>query len=328
VIDALAVAFRIVLTLSIIVALLWPSVGVTQVVYEGGSLEGIFSHRNALGTAAVLALLTALARRRHGGSIALLDAILAAGCLFASNSRTSLIVLVLSFLTYQGAVAIHRFGRSLRPILGIAMVMLVAAGAWFAIRNLSTITGSFGRDSTLTGRTVIWEAVEQRIAAEPWFGIGWNAVWHPASLETRALWEDIGFRAFHSHNGYLDIAMQLGLVGLCLLLMGLVLALSRALAAVFREPSVAADWALLCTTALLLTNITETRFGGPLGWVLVWLVCFCATTGNESSRSASRLSQASLWRRWQAGQRHQRLRPSGGEERDSLFPRLRAEWKR
>jgi len=71
-----------------------------------------------------------------------------------------------------------------------------------------------GRDMTLTGRTELWESV-LRMSVNPLIGAGFESFWLGNRL--RVLWAEYAFRPTQAHNGYIEIYLNLGLIGLCLL---------------------------------------------------------------------------------------------------------------
>ncbi len=105
---------------------------------------------------------------------------------------------------------------------GVAAVAMIYAG------GVDLILGAFGKDSTLTGRTYLWQQGIEAAKASPLFGVGYQAYWVQGFSEAERLWEEfyIGSRAgFHFHNTFIEAVVETGLVGLILLTMVLVTAL-------------------------------------------------------------------------------------------------------
>jgi O-antigen ligase len=74
---------------------------------------------------------------------------------------------------------------------------------------LSSASEALGRDETFTGRTWIWEAVIPEFKHMPWLGHGFQSFWTTE-------WRAMVFGMPYAHNGYLDILLELGVVGLAL----------------------------------------------------------------------------------------------------------------
>jgi exopolysaccharide production protein ExoQ len=72
-----------------------------------------------------------------------------------------------------------------------------------------------GRDATSTGRTGIWE----KVLSEPnsaLFGTGYNSFWLGARLQRIWDWNP-NTQLLQAHNGYIEIYLNLGLIGVALL---------------------------------------------------------------------------------------------------------------
>jgi O-antigen ligase len=163
--------------------------------------------------------------------------------------------------------------------------VLLGAGL-LAATNYSTFARLAGRGTTLTGRTILWRSVSEAILDAPWLGHGYRAYFHkgaPAESETRHAMESqmqgerpeaaivpeaspdvplqVEWRLFHSHNGFLEVALDLGIPALALLLASLGFQVWPALRRVARGTAQEADVAHLgWLAALVVHNITEVSF--------------------------------------------------------------------
>ncbi len=85
---------------------------------------------------------------------------------------------------------------------------------------VDAVLGIFGKDSTLTGRTYLWQQGIEAAAQNPAIGIGYQAYWVQGFAEPERLWKEffIASRAgFHFHNTYIETAVELGLIGVLIL---------------------------------------------------------------------------------------------------------------
>src|SRR5260370_32302582 len=119
-------------------------------------------------------------------------------------------------LVGAGLIALRaRRGRAARPLVvhvfaaGIVLISLVGVCLAPEVGLLQAV----GRDPTLTGRTALWEEV-LRIAGDPWFGVGFESFW--LGERVKSLWEAHWWRPNEAHNGYLEIFLTLGWVGVAL----------------------------------------------------------------------------------------------------------------
>jgi len=273
---ALAGALKILIVSSWLLYLAVPASGREQEAYHRGALTGVFVQRNAAAFVLAVAVLTFIfmaasphfrRRRRSAGWAAV--ALLA---LVATESGTGLAVTVSCALLMLGARWIHRWSRIAKQSAVALLAGAAAAVALNASSAVSFITGLLGRDATLTGRTLIWEAVGRYIRERPWTGYGWGALWTQDSLMTRVMWSKAGFRFPHAHNAYLDALVQCGIVGLVLIMLVCASVLLKAGSGVLSgRDGVWPTWPIVVILCLLLYAISEQSYMGYFGWLLVVL---------------------------------------------------------
>ncbi len=134
--------------------------------------------------------------------------------LWMCNSMTSICALsmasVVMLLSTRPA-----FRRSPAPLhLLIAGFLGCALYALF-FQSSGTLIASVGRNPTLTGRTDIWQAVVS-IPNHPLFGAGYESFWLGSRLQE--MWEAFpGLQLNEAHNGYIEILLTLGWIGVVLL---------------------------------------------------------------------------------------------------------------
>lgn len=123
-----------------------------------------------------------------------------------------------------------------------------------------TVARIVGRDPSLTDRTAIW-SILTRMEVNPVLGVGYETFWLGSRLHT--VWMS-GFPGINeAHNGYLQRYLDLGGVGVVLLLWFIVAAFAHLRhAPAERLGLYAALWVIL-----LVYNITEAAFMGGLVWI-------------------------------------------------------------
>ncbi|MQB41369.1 O-antigen ligase [Rhizobium sp. ICMP 5592] len=192
------------------------------------SFVGAFDSKNQLGFYASLGIYFAFAAVFILGErrIWLLGAgvvgLMAAYCLLASQSATSVLVTGLVVMLSIGMRVIlflsPRQRKKLFATAAISGVILVVAGVYLGAVDL--VLGAFGKDSTLTGRTYLWQQGIAAATLHPFFGIGYQAYWVQGFSEPERLWEEfyITSRAgFHFHNTFIETTVETGLIGVFLL---------------------------------------------------------------------------------------------------------------
>jgi exopolysaccharide production protein ExoQ len=192
-----------------------------------GSLTfvGAFASKNQLGFFASVGIYFAIAALFVFGErgilrlLALICLAMSAYLLLASHSATSIIATAatLAMLTALGLLLWFRpRTRSALLVFGIMLALLVAFAALGA-GGMDVLLGAFGKDTTLTGRTYLWQQGLEAAGQNPFFGVGYYAYWVQGFPEAERLWEEFYITArtgFHFHNTYIETLVELGLVGL------------------------------------------------------------------------------------------------------------------
>jgi O-antigen ligase len=88
--------------------------------------------------------------------------------------------------------------------------------------GLAAIVQALPIDATFTGRVDIWTFAIQALQARLLTGYGFSAFWGGSSIQNLPQGMEWAEFASHSHNGYLDTALTMGLPGLALLIAVLV----------------------------------------------------------------------------------------------------------
>jgi exopolysaccharide production protein ExoQ len=195
-----------------------------------------------------------------------------------ANSMTSL----LCFVLVGGLIVATSFSalarkRAVVNLLVATMLVAVALPLF-----LSTGTGllkAVGRDATLTGRTDVWKDA-LAVDTSPILGAGFETFWLGAPLNQPG-----STRSWHvneAHNGYLEVYLNLGLIGVMLLAAVIVTGYRNALAWLRREPE-AGSLMLAFFVVELVYSFTEAGFR-MLN--LVWIFFMLAALAVPRSRSA------------------------------------------
>lgn len=233
------------------------------------SFVGAFSSKNQLGFFASLGIYFAFAwivlpggsRPVSAGVLAL--AALSAYCLYYSQSATSMITVVGAIAASLGARALLMFPPITRKVLfwiATALVVLGFMAAW-KLGAFDAILGMFGKDTTLTGRTYLWSQGIAAAGENPIFGRGYQAYWVHGYAEAERLWAEFYITArtgFHFHNTYIETMVELGAVGLALLVGFLVSVLFAELRSLLRhDDDIAAQVLFGITVMLLVRSLVE-----------------------------------------------------------------------
>ncbi|MCU1277498.1 MAG: lipid core-O-antigen ligase-like enyme [bacterium] len=269
-VTLLGIAFGLMAVLSLGAGLALPSYGISDEAYVG-AWRGVFVHKNQLGRMMVLTTVIGwLLVQRRGASRIFGALLIAAGVtlIVVAQSQTSLVICAVLILL----ALLARIGRLERgmPIIAPAAILVVAvATTLIALHDPEAILSALGRDRSLTGRTGLWDLSVEMIRQRPCFGYGYAAFWRGWDGPSAYIWELAGWEVPHSHNGYLDVCLAVGIVPLSILLLGLVASLRQSL--MRRVGDTAEDlWPLLYLVFTIASNFTESALAvhNSIFWVL------------------------------------------------------------
>jgi O-antigen ligase len=209
--------------------------------------------------------------------------------LVLTQSKTSIgaTVFGLSFaLLTRGLLSRNLAVRVPLALFCFGVGAIAAVVNWDCDELLQMVVG----DPTLTGRDTIWAYAETKFDASPILGVGYGAIWQvgPAivsALKQMKIWNVIN----EAHNGYLEIAAQLGIVGICCLLIYLIATLFNVTWywAKLEQNTLCGAGALATYFywGLVLYNITESLYfqaGNGISCILIFLGAFAAGSSKRS----------------------------------------------
>jgi exopolysaccharide production protein ExoQ len=133
-------------------------------------------------------------------------------CMIQAQSSTALMGLIIAMLVVVvlGLPMVSRRFVGVYVLAGIALIAIAEVGFGLS----AGIIAMLGEDSTLTGRTALWDEILP-MAIHPLFGAGFESFWLGDRLAK--IWAHHWWRPTQSHNGYIEVYLNLGAVGLALL---------------------------------------------------------------------------------------------------------------
>ena len=307
------VCTNLLVPLSVLFIKYYPHLGRTYSEWTGGATyTGVTTNKNILGFTLMVFSLFLVWRiythwtkksgnklRNLGVPVLLLTMIV---WLFQmADSKTPLLSLSLAICIFLAL----RMKPIRKYVTALVVVGLIAfATLQFTMDIKTSIAEGAGRDATFTGRTELWEVVLQ-MQEHPILGYGFDTFWLGDRLRNlQARWY---FKPTQAHSGYIEMYLNLGLVGwaffLCVILS--YYRKTRAnLASGERdaEQVVFARLGLAFLFAYLAYNYTEAAFKTPHFLFVIFLIF-----GMKASRSAQRVYEAVF----PAVARTGRLVPSG-----------------
>lgn len=222
--------------ISLAAGIVAPSFGVMDEIHVG-AWRGLWWEKNTMGghmarAAFLFAFLFLMDRRWRliwGGGV-----MLCAVLVLLSTSKTALLGLMLGF----GVLAMAAWMRR-GPVTTISTVWLgvISVGAFAGVMMFAPelVFQLLGRDATLTGRTDIWAALFDAIAERPWLGYGYAAFWGAESQPAYMVRLATEWLVPTAHNGWLETALSLGLLGMFGLAICYLVMMGRAVMLAFRS---------------------------------------------------------------------------------------------
>jgi exopolysaccharide production protein ExoQ len=251
--------------------------GESTIVRYGSALvnigyEGYFNGKNYLGECATLTFLLSWHEIGFRGWRRVLGIIVVAVALlivYLSNSKTALgLALICPFLAALTLI-VRKLTRASPAIILLSIPLcftLLSSVSNFNFERLSYIL--YG-DSSLTGRTVIWDFADSEIARSPLVGWGYQSFWlvpnSPAVFEAPGWVKSMP----NAHNGYIDTKLEMGYIGLAFLL-AFIIATLHAIGRVADRDPARARLVLSLVLFIILYNFFESLW--MRGFEFLWVV--------------------------------------------------------
>jgi exopolysaccharide production protein ExoQ len=147
----------------------------------------------------------------------------------------------------------------------------VLCSSIFAVFLAPDLLSVVGRDPTLTGRTQIWTVVLD-MPVNRAIGTGFESFWLGERMQR--IWNLWWWHPNEAHNGYIEVLLNLGWIGICLLALVLLKGYRSVISALRRHRSIA-SLELAYLLAAVIYSFTEAGFR-MLG--LIWIFLLLAIT--------------------------------------------------
>ena len=263
---------------SVIVAVGMPAIGTHIGDDHSGAWKGVYGHKNNFGSMMILMWLSFFTLPKDNSQIyKYLGIFLSILLMLISTSKTSLVISILLIsmmffyknFRWQGKISVI--------ILDIGILILGCLSVFITTYWVEILT-ELGRDSTLTGRTPIWGVMILKLIERTLLGYGRGSFFAPGSPYAfeagRVL--HAGWVPGHGHNGFLDLAIDIGLIGLSIFLINYFATFARGLKRAYATNNPEALFPLAFLLFLVLNNITESFLLNQTNiyWVIYVTVAF------------------------------------------------------
>jgi exopolysaccharide production protein ExoQ len=262
--------------LSLILVAFFPQFGLVHNDPRNGlGWQGIFIDRTTAAKCLVFLLSPALAVRARWDRKRVFYVLLLSVMILMAHSVGSLFVL----FTYVAFLFTLRLSRKLdsRALLIVSIFAFAVAVplAMFALEFGPAILKAFGRDPTLTGRTVIWSFLMHSISKRPMLGYGYYAFWLGLKGESGQVIYAVNWTFGYAHNGLIEILLQLGLVGVVVFFISLLKAIKDAWFCFRRDRTGHYDWYIGLIVLTIIYNIDEVTVLLPNDLLSILYVVAC-----------------------------------------------------
>jgi exopolysaccharide production protein ExoQ len=261
--------------------------------------RGYFTFKGYLGECASVAILTSFYALRSRGWLrffAIFSIPISLWLILMSESKGSLAVAILSPLLAGAALLAAKYLK-----ISLSVFLTIIAGFYFVASMVSgdlitKLAYTFYGDSTLTGRTIIWDFVQNQMWQHRWFGWGFHSFWlvgpnAPSVTQAPEQWIK---HMTGSHSGYLDVKLETGNLGFSLFIC-FILATLQAIGRVIKVDPFRAWILLTLATFAIITNMLETVWvcNDPLWVVFILIVMDTTRYRKQANRIALTLERHS-----------------------------------
>ncbi|WP_035352112.1 O-antigen ligase family protein [Edaphobacter aggregans] len=267
---------------SILFAIALPQYGRDLMGGHSTAWKGIFSAKNYLGNMALFFLTVAVSYRPRTNFWKSVRVSQILFCLLAiafSRAATSYLLTAV-YITYALTLKMVRgFRKKDYFVAFILLFVIFAAGTTVVILQPDFLISLLGKDATLTGRTEIWDEVMTSIVKHPLFGYGYQAFWLGFKGESYRIILAVTWALGQAQNGFLDVTLEMGVVGLIIVLSLFGFAFRDGVVCLLRSYNQsqlrAVEWYMAIVILTAIYNLDESFLFEPkhLGSMMFLLAC-------------------------------------------------------
>ena len=242
--------------------------------------SGIFQQKNGLGLCMMLGIAVLLVERKRWTSGRAASLCLYLGMLALSQSFTAIIsTCALALFIFSKRLAGWSKAVLWTLLGGLACISMIISDP------LELILDAGGKSTNLTGRDVIWAFALKATVDNPIAGHGYGGAFWTEAQDTAM--ETLHWNPHHAHNGYLEILLDLGLVGLVLTIGLLINTWRRARRLQRFDSTLTPLWVEVLILAAVAHNLTESDFMSTnIFWYLLMLGSFACLRTEEEARGS------------------------------------------
>jgi exopolysaccharide production protein ExoQ len=282
VLELLLVLGTATIVASIVFAVALPQYGLDQMGGHSSAWKGIFSAKNYLGNLALFFLTAAVSYRARTVFLRAVRVSQIIFCLTAiafSRAATAYMLTAVYIGYFVTLKTLHNFRKKDYFVVCFVLLVAFSSVAVAIVAWPDFLFTLLGKDVTLTGRTEIWGAVFDSIAKRPLLGYGYQAFWLGLQGESYRVILAVSWVLAQAQNGFLDVMLEMGAVGLTIVLLVFGFAFRDGLVCLFQSRDQtqlrAVEWYLAIVVLTLFYNLDESFLFDPkhLGSMMFLLAC-------------------------------------------------------
>lgn len=283
-----------ILLLSIGLVLFAPKIGVMNYYSIQGAWRGVYWHKNHLGLMVVfgntLFLMSALSSLRSKekqtwlwGALYLISMLV----VYKSDSVASYITAIFLHGLIFLSLALLKYGRLIRVGHYVILFGVLILSSFILFSNIDRFFSIFDRNTTLTGRIPMWDHLfNTYFSQRPVGGYGFNAFWyiesHRVELHQVAGYPD---PIVIADNGFIDIAINTGYIGLALFLVFYLDAWRRSIQYGLQATDILGLFPVILMAYTLLANISWSLIFENEGFFMLVMISMLFAISAQNSGS-------------------------------------------
>ncbi|MEY4263265.1 MAG: hypothetical protein RLY88_973 [Actinomycetota bacterium] len=260
--------------------------------FDGNRIQGIVGNSNLLAYVAMLGVVIFFVEYLIVGTSRWLSAaslVLSVGAIWLAKSAG--VGFAMAAIAISAIVSFAAEGKDRATRHKYYRIAWASAGtvAVIVLFYRAQVFELIGKSPDMTGRSGIWKIVLHLIEQKPWLGWGWISYWVPGVKPYDGLVVINNVPYFQAHNAYLDVWLQLGIIGLLIFAALLVVSFVKIWRLAVRHTSALYLWPIFILIGLLVWSLTESRMLIESGWLILTLL---AVKVNEPSENLEALGRS------------------------------------
>jgi len=288
------------LFLSLIVIIFLPKIGIMNYYNIQGAWKGMYWHKNHMGMIAsfvnilfLVNLIYSLPSKRNPAMLWGILYLFSLVFLYQTDSVGAYLTTIFLHGMVFLALLFLQFRDKLRLFHYLILAAVIAVAALVLYLNLDLLFGIFNRNTSLTGRIPMWTHLfEAYFRTRPVLGYGFNAFWYIEPYrEEMALTVGYPDQIVIADNGFIDILINTGYVGLALFLVFYLAAWWRSVKYAFRARDIIGFFPLILMSYTLVANVSWSLiFENESFFMLVMISLLFAISNNAPSSRDSQFA--------------------------------------